>query len=91
MSRRARKVTYSHWAVGIKKDFKTTTQQQRNQQYRAAKLKIEPLGYQMTTYFHFRDDDNQAEAKAKAAATALAAEIQSRSGVEMEVYEGCFI
>lgn len=48
-------------------------------------------GIKLSTIFSFRTDDPKGKARAKAAAEGHAKAIQNQTGIEMAVYEGCFL
>lgn len=80
----------SHYATDLRRD--TAVPRKLDYERRAAERAIlTAAGLKDVRYFQFRDDDARRKSAAKLNATRYAAKVKRLTGIELTVYEGCFL
>ncbi len=84
--------TMSHFSASEKYiAYKGEPRTEQRERIKAEQAKLKAVGFPKEKYFKFKNKDEIAKAKAKADCEAYAAEWSAKSGVTLEVCEGCFL
>jgi hypothetical protein len=84
--------TKAHWSVHLRyKANKDERDSERKVRCKAERATLAEHGFKSQNYFEFKVNDEAAKVAQRAKADAFAAKIEEKSGVKMEVAEGCFL
>jgi hypothetical protein len=81
----------AHFAVGVKYGF-NEKRAERDERRKREWAALEAAGFQKgDKYFQFRVVEKAGKAKAKRDAEAYAKKVKTKTGIELDVNEGCFL
>jgi hypothetical protein len=79
----------------VRLSFQPTPARDKREEARAKRRTeeeaLKAAGFKTSTIFQFRTSDEAGKARAKAAADELVERIKRETGIEVRVYEGCFL
>jgi hypothetical protein len=84
-------LAYSHWTVDIKyKAHPDESYGEQHERRRAERAKLKAAGFK-TPYFQYRNKDTKAKAECERKARQFAKLWTKKTGVTLEVFNGCFL